>query len=383
LNRLLVVLTAALWLGTACLDEPGVPGPQPSAPPADSRNLFVYTIDDTGGIAPVAGSPFVSGTRFGDVESLSFSSTLGLVFVAGDITHTFAVLRQDTLTGRLTHVPGSPFWAQGINPSETVVNPPGTLDDRYLFVGNGTSETVSSFRLREDGVPFSVDGSLFPATREIIEGMTIDPGGRWLIVNGGPLSVLEVGLNGRLSPVAGSPFPGVFSADEVVVHPAGGLVFATNRAQASISVFVVGQDGALSPAPGSPVAAPTGFRAYEHDVLTSDGTRLFAGFEIPPAVVTYTVGLDGSLTLVPSTPVLLGTPGPGGPEGMVVDPTDRFLYVTDHITDRIHIFAIQSDGGLVPVVPGGVPVGAEPFDVIIPTWRVAGRPVLIVAARPR
>ena len=137
--------------------------------------------------------------------------------------------------------------------------------------------------------------------------------------------------DGSLAAVPGSPFPGVFFPDEVIVHPNGRFVFVTNRSQPSLSVFALGADGSLAPVPGSPFPAPAGFTTYEHCILNSRGTLLFATFEAPPAILAYRVGEDGSLSPVPGTPVLLGTPGPGGPEGMALDPAGRIIYVADHI----------------------------------------------------
>ena len=68
---------------------------------------------------------------------------------------------------------------------------------------------------------------------------------------------------------------------------------------------------------------------------------------------------------------------------MAVDPTDRFVYLTDHVSDRINVFQIEANGGLTPVFPGGLSVDAEPFDLIIPGWRVDGRLLMVVAPRLR
>jgi len=379
--------TAAALILTACLDPAGLGLERvASAPPVDERNLFVYLLEDADGeglgrLTPVTGSPFTSGGRFDDVESLSAAVARRLVFLGNSVTHTISVLQIDTTTGTLTRVPGSPFVAEGMAPAETAEH--GSL----LVVGNAGSATLSSFRVAGDGGLLRTAGSPVPTNGGLLEGMALDPAGRLVFVNDADLdhvAVFAVSASGTLTPVAGSPFGGVFLPDEVVTHPDGRTIFVTNRSQASISVFAVSLAGALTPISASPFAAPAGFTAYEHCVLTSDGTLLFAGFEIPPAVVAYHVAPDGSLNLVAGTPVLLGTPGPGGPEGMAVDPTNRLLVVTDHIADRLHVFAIDAGGGLTAVGPqGGVAVGAEPFDVIIPGWRVGGRAVVIVAARPR
>lgn len=379
-TRFAAVLALALW---SCTEIPAAPDPQlatgapPSAPAVADRNLFVYALDGRGGLTPLAGSPFPSGGRIDDVESLSARDPHRLLFVASDASNSFSVLRFDHGSGALRPVAGSPFQAEGLQPSAT------ETDGRFLFVGHAGSNTISTFRLGPQGIPNSVPDSPAPTGGQLLEGMTLDPRGRFLLTTNATsnnVSVLRIATDGSLAAVPGSPFPGVFSPDEPIVHPNGRFVFVTNRSQPSLSVFALGVDGSLAPVPGSPFPAPAGFTTYEHCVLNSRGTLLFATFESPPAILAYRVGEDGSLTLVPGTPVLLGTPGPGGPEGMALDPADRFIYVADHIANRLHVLRIKRDGGLVPVVPGGVPIAAEPLDVIIPGWRVRGRLVMVVSA---
>jgi DNA-binding beta-propeller fold protein YncE len=356
------------------------PGARPaSAPAIPDRNLFAYLLDDAGGLTPLAGSPFPSGGQLDDVESLSALPSRHLLFAASSASNSFSVLRFDTQRGELVPLPGSPYRAEGLAPSETAVS------GDFLFVGNAASNTVSSFRLRDDGVPLQIEGSPAATGGDLLEGMTVDPLGRFVLVanaNSSTISVLRIAPDGTLFLAPGSPFAGVFLPDEIVVDRTGSLVFVTNRAQATISVFKLGADGRLIPAPGSPYPAPAGFASFEHCLVDRSGTLLLATFESPPAILTYRIGPDGALT-VAQAPVLLGTATAGGPEGMALDPKGRFVYLTDHIADRVHVFAIDSSGVLTDVIPGGARIAAEPFDVIIPGWDFGGRQVMFVSSALR
>jgi len=268
------------------------------------------------------------------------------------------------------------------------MNPPGTLSGPFLFVGNGLSNTVSTFKLRLDGIPSPTDDSPVSNGGGLIEGMTIHPSGKWIFVNNefnigaDTVSSLAVAADGSLTAVSGSPFPLVENPDEVIPHPNGRFLFITNRAKPTVAVLAVDEDGALSHVPGSPFQGPPGFRAHEHCLLDPTSQFLFVTYEIPPGVATYRVGDDGSLTIIPGTPLGLGVPGPGGPEGMAIDPTGRFLYITNHIVDRMHVLRVHSDGTL-SAQTDSVPIAGEPFDVIIPGWKVGGKLVMVVATRLR
>jgi 6-phosphogluconolactonase (cycloisomerase 2 family) len=391
LARRLVPMILASTLGAcgSALREPPPPPdttlsltPAASATAVADRDLFVYLLNDDGGFTPVDGSPFVSGGRVSDVEGLSTIPSRLLLFVANDATDSFSVLGFNLSTGALSPLPGSPYKSEGKAPAETVVSAP------YLFVANSLGTNVSSFRLRSDGVPSPLPGSPVATGGDSIEGMAISPNGKLIFVNhankGRPdtLAVLRVGDDGSLSPAAGSPFPVVSLPDEVVVHPNNRFVYVTNRATPTIAGFSAADDGTLSPLPGSPYPAPPGVASPEHCLLNAEGTLLFYTFEIPAGIASYRVAADGSLSLV-SGPVFLETPGPGGPEGMALSPDERFLYLANHIDDRLHAFRIDDAGALTTVFPGGVPIAAEPLDIVIPGWRVGGLAVMVVSTRLR
>jgi 6-phosphogluconolactonase (cycloisomerase 2 family) len=377
MRRLFAIAALALSVGgcSKATDVPGVPAPSAAATP--DRNLFGYVLDGAGGFAPLPGSPFASGGKIDDVESLSALPSRNLLFVGNDVTSTLSVLRFDAAQGALVPLLGSPYQAEGSVTAETAAT--GDL----VFVGNATSNTVSSYRLRDDGVPLLVEGSPVATGGDLIEGMTVDPLGRFVFVasaNSNTLSVLRIAADGTLTHAPGSPNPGVFLPDEVATDPGGRLVYVTNRSQATISAFALGTDGRISALPGSPFPAPAGFASHEHCLVNPAGTVLIATYEAPPAISSYRIAQDGTLTQVPGTPVLLNNGAPsGGPEGMAFDPTGRFLYLADHIANRLHVFAVDPAGGLSAVVPGGTPLPAEPLDVIIPGWQFNGRPVMFVA----
>src|SRR5256885_5337421 len=226
MRRALIAAGLALAL-CQCHGASRDPGePAASTPAIADRNLFAFLLDDAGGFTPLPGSPFPSGGQVSDVESFSAAPLRNLLFVANDATNSFSALKFDTQRGELVPLPGSPYRAEGTAPAETAIS------GNFLFVGNATTNTVSSFRLRDDGVPLQVQGSPAPTGGDLTEGMTADPLGRFVLTanaNSNTVSVHRIAPDGTLSAVPGSPFVGVFLPDEIVVDPAGKLVFVTNR----------------------------------------------------------------------------------------------------------------------------------------------------------
>src|SRR5256885_6435085 len=199
------LLAAALALALChCRGANRDPGePAPSTPAVADRNLFAYLLDGAGGFTPLPGSPFPSGGKVSDVESFSALPSRNLLFVASDATNSFSVLEFDTQRGDLVPLPGSPYRAEGTAPSETAVS------GNFLFVGNATTNTISSFRLRDDGGPLQVQGSPAPTGGDLVEGMTIDPLGRFVLTanaNSNTVSVHRIApARSRLCPDLLSP----------------------------------------------------------------------------------------------------------------------------------------------------------------------------------
>jgi hypothetical protein len=94
----------------------------------------------------------------------------------------------------------------GLNSNVVVLSP----DDRFLFVSNQLSNTITVFSVASDGTLAEVIGSPFdnPGGSEPLQ-MATDQAGRFLYVNNtnGTLSVFGIGSDGTLMPVAGSALP--------------------------------------------------------------------------------------------------------------------------------------------------------------------------------
>ncbi len=102
----------------------------------------------------------------------------------------------------------------------------------------------------------------------------------------------------------------------------------------------------------TPLAGTTGLHVF---VTTYDPT---AGLGY---VYSFSSTTGGTLTPVSGSPELAGVK----PSGMVVDPTSRFVYITDFAQNELIAYTIYSNGLLIPLINGPFKTGNEPSAVAI------------------
>jgi 6-phosphogluconolactonase len=147
------------------------------------------------------------------------------------------------------------------------------------------------------------------------------------------------------------------------------VVYVTNSTSGNISAYTVNAgSGALVAVPGSPFPAgigpsqaaidPTGKFLYVTNVPP------FLGPPGPSAISAFTISAgSGALTAVPGSPF----PTVSGPVGMAVDPTGKFLYVANHGSDSapssdISAYTINAASGALNAIQGSpfpTPSGPE------------------------
>jgi 6-phosphogluconolactonase len=241
----------------------------------------------------------------------------------------------------------------------------GSLRAEFLHVASSpeinSGNTVSAYRIGENGVLTAVAGSPFPASNAP-DSAAVDLLGRFVYVaNGdGTVSAYRIGENGALKPVAGSPFlAGAINTcnpDSVAVDLLGRFVYVTNGGGNKILAYRIGADGALTPVVGSPF--PSGGISVAVDPL---GRFVYVAspFTAVGAVSAYHLSPDGALESV------AGSPFPGGryPDSIAVDLLGRFVYVTNKNDNNISAYQIGKNGTLTPF--GQFPTGSGPASVAV------------------
>jgi len=303
--------------------------------PAPGHQTFVYMASQY--------NPGVSRYRVGADGSVSFAfdpSTPG--------------------SGAPTPAP-APAPALGAGPDALVTSP----DGRCLYAGNAGDNTVSQFRIGDDGVLSPLSPPKVPA-QKFPGHLFMDPHGRFLyaLSNWGN-SLYAIGPDGRLAVTALMPTDvwakdrdhNVVPSDVGVIDPSGTFLYACNG---PTCVYRLASDGRVTalPAPASGVFGPNGGR--ENAIaLSPSGKFAFVGvsrqngsafFDL---VVPMRVAQDGSLTPIvgaaktPQTPSYPKGFQPFQCSTLAVDPTGRFLVVLN--PGFLDCYRIGADGSLTPL----------------------------------
>ncbi len=148
----------------------------------------------------------------------------------------------------------------------------------------------------------------------------------------------------------------------------------------SLAVFPMHSDGSL----GSPIqngslsywpvgVNPTSVQSTPNWPVNSitptaagtTGLRVFVTTNDPTTGLGYVYSFSstpsGQLAAISGSPEYAGVK----PSGMVVDPTSRFVYVTDFAQNEIIAYTIESNGLLLPLINGPFKTGNEPSAITI------------------
>ena len=209
-----------------------------------------------------------SGAAPGDVLFNGTGTKLAGTEVGPSVIDSFTV----GSGGRLTAAPGSPFPAQGLGPFGSEFRP---ANPDQLFVSNAHNTATDS----------------------------------------GTVSAFKDHRNGRLSSIAGSPFPDHQMAPcWVEITRDGRFLFTVNTASGTISGYRIAANGALSLLPGSTPAGGPSAGAVDAR-LSPDGGFLYVDQSKTDAVAAFAVH-GGRLTQLSTSPFPL--PAGAAPAGIVV-----------------------------------------------------------------
>jgi 6-phosphogluconolactonase len=247
----------------------------------------------------------------------------------------------------------------------------------HVYVNDDTAgaNTIAGFNRHADGRLTPMAGSPFPAggagagsTVASQGALQVAAGGHFLLVadpGSNQVSVLRIGSGGALAPISG----GVVSSHgiqpvSIAVH--GSLVYVANAGNggSNYTGFRLGRFGHLRHLLGSTVSLPDG--SQPGDVLfNSTGTNL-AGTRVGTSLIdSFAVGSTGRLTAAPGSPYAAQGPGPFGSEFRPTNP--RQLFVSNAHgganAGTVSAFAVAGNGALSSI-------GSSPFPDLqtAPCW---------------
>ncbi|HZP57935.1 MAG TPA: beta-propeller fold lactonase family protein [Dehalococcoidia bacterium] len=329
-----------------------------------------------GSLTPIAGSPFAiggagTGAAIGSQGALQLSAD-GRFLIAVDAGSNEISVARIKHDGSLQAVQRTPVPSFGTTPVSIAVH--GDLV--YVANAGASHSSYVGFRLDSGGHLGVIEDSAFDLPANANPGdVLFSPDGATLIgvrvgPNAGPsfIDSFSVGGDGRLTPVAGSPFPaevtGPFGSVFSPVHP--DQLFVTNAhggpGTGSVSAFNL-TDGVLDAVPNSPFA--NGQTGTCWAAIKADGSVLFTVNTGTNTVSSYLVGPDGRLSLQGNTPIT--NPGPGGLGAfdVALSPDQQSLYVVD---SSGFVSAFDVDGAALTEKassPVATAPGSHPFGLVV------------------
>jgi 6-phosphogluconolactonase len=253
----------------------------------------------------------------------------------------------DYQSGSLIPLSDSPIPA-GKNPVAIAAAPNG----KFLYVVNHDDSTVMLFAIGTDGKLYNqqtinVTGS-FPTS------VAIDAGGNFLYV----AFTYQLGPTGQQLYSPASPGPG-----GVTIFP----ITTTDTTQNLGTPTTVNVGN-------TPVAI-----AVSRPTPTGGGSYVFVvDQEIAPAKATVLAfaqnATTGAMTPSPGTAITVDTTGKTvatgygagtTPSAIAVDPSSRFVYITDQATNQLYGNLVGTGGALVPMVNGPFNTGVFPVGVTV------------------
>ncbi len=278
--------------------------------------------------------------------------------------------------GSLTSM-ATPQINAGDGPRFVTVDPTG----RFVYVANYASNNISQFKI-------NLDGSLLPIATTTSQPMTgpfsisVDSGGKYAYVanyDGDSVSIFSINsTSGVLTQIDADPaspnmnIPAGSSPSSIAIDPSGTHAYVTNFGGNTLSQYTINQmDGSLSAMADAPTNTgprsiaidPSGSYAYVSNwgSTSSVGTKV-SKYKIDP--------LNGTLTAFDvfdagARPIYTS-----------VDPSGKFVFVANEVSDDISLFMINpANGNLSSNSPSTIAAQGAPISIAISHGTAAVFPV--------
>jgi 6-phosphogluconolactonase (cycloisomerase 2 family) len=262
--------------------------------------------------------------------------------------------------------------------------PASAADDRFVYVSSGAfsgnaAQYIAAFEIGGNGSLSAVPGSPYPSGGTVTEGIAMTPDAENVYValfGTSQVGAFNVNANGSLSAVGGSPFGTGFATPlSVQVDPDGGHLFATNHgANRAIAVSTINASGSLTNIGGSPFTMPVGRNDPFASSVSPDGDHYYSPSEnnnpasAPEVVVAWNVAANGAVSFLQA--IGSGTlANQANPFGSAITPDGQFLFVSnpeDGANGTVSSFRVNANGTLTPVVQAlNVAPGNHPLNMAV------------------
>jgi probable HAF family extracellular repeat protein len=230
-------------------------------------------------------------------------------------------------------------------------------ENQFAYVADQGSGKILGYVLNTaNGKLTPVAGSPFSTGKSGSTSVAVDPAGRFLYAtnqNAGDNDISGFRIDcdsGRLTPIPGSPFASGAGPTAVAIDPSGRFAYVANRGSNNVSAFTIDEkSGRLSPVTGSPFAAGTFPSAIAVDPLGKD---VFVTNSKSNNVSGYAINHStGALTPLPGSPYA----AQNSPSSVAVDPNDKWVYVANQGSNDISGYYIDPTSGALG------PLNGSPF----------------------
>jgi 6-phosphogluconolactonase (cycloisomerase 2 family) len=308
---------------------------------------------------------FKTITRSAMATGLSLALGLGAVACSRDYTAAYVYSVSNTngqvnaygvdyQTGEITQINGSPFVTNLTNPTTVVAAPNG----KTLYVIGGTQNAnVEVFSIGSDGKLYGTATPNITGTYPV--AAAVDTTGTFLYV----LYTYQMGFG----PV--SQGPGGITIFPINSDGSLGTASNVNVGNNPVAIAVSAPTCTTTPVIASNAACATGGTPNVFVYVVDAETKAAAPTVIGFAQNTSTGALTtiSQTTCSPTPGTCTGVSAGVSPSAMAIDPTSKYLYITDKLQNEIFGYQISSlnTGSLVPLVSSPFATGGYPLSITI------------------
>jgi 6-phosphogluconolactonase len=381
-----IVIFASLLGLAGCLGNSNIqtlpPGCGNNCPPSpeflyatSTDHILAFTIDQSTG---ALGTPLaMTGPNQG--AGMAATVTLGHLYVSDFLNDAVDGFSINSSSGGLTAITGSPFPLGGTPPGAggLAMIVPGSV---YLYATDLNAGAVAAFTFDSlSGKLTPVPGSPFSAGNTPMQAVQAGFQGKFLYVSNlndsaGGISAFNIDFNtGALSAVVGSPFPtgpdGSFPGPSALV--VGGnnsnILYVALAGTAKIAAFAIDPTtGGLTALPGSPFTTGSDPLYITLVPITIVGSQefLYTANVQDHTISAFTAdGSTGILTTVSGSPYAAGTSVGGLTTSLTATSTGSyFLYAADPQAKSVRAYTVDGNTGALSPLPGSpFPAGNAPM----------------------
>jgi 6-phosphogluconolactonase (cycloisomerase 2 family) len=326
-----------------------------------NNTIAAYSIDPVaGGLTPVAGSPYATGS---DPISLALSPFGGYAYVL-DGDGTISQYRINSASGVLTAIAGSPYSLNAPSTTSSLVIGPSDAF-AYISEDSSRSEGLSVFNINQP------NGVLSPIADGALTGfgtsLLFSPSGQYAYGVLTTSTTTGIGFSdvnattGLVAQPTAIKLPAPNVPSYLAFSPDGTYLYAAGPASLLLAYRVNPASGAYQAASGSPFAK-TGDPGNVQG-LTLDPGASFAyltdcqclkGFSAPGEILAYAL-TAGAYAVTP----VLGEPFTAGlsPGQLVFDPSGKFAYAGNAVSIDVSGYSLNASNGVLS------PITGSPFSV--------------------